>query len=311
MTAPVQQSDQGTNDGGPITGIGFFDVTVRDIDAAINFYERVIPLRVLRRWTMPAAAFGPELVRDTQGEVEIASASATTGTIRFMHFPTGAKGERSGEVPVAGPGYTHVCLQSPATDPALPKFLAAGGQLVSRCDEQGVDLGGYGVRYGYARDPEGRMAEIEILDNPRRTEAGWITHLANVVHDFPAMIAFYRQLLGFEPWRTVEQSARPKLDEIAGLDDVAIKGAWFRLEPLEIEVWHYLNPPTPKPAGRHYLDEIGYNALGLVVPDLNAQLGRLRGLGVRLIGEPIAIDSWLTQYALDPEGNLLNLQQRL
>lgn len=285
-------------------------LTVENIDASVDFFAGTVPLTQTARYVLPATAFGAELLHRTAGDVDIAHLSHPTGELLLYGFADAYR--PTPPVPVQGPGYTHMCIQSPSDDPALTKFCARGLEMISWCDETGIDLGGYGVRYAYGRDREGRMLEVELLDRPHRSGPGWIAHLANTVHDHAAMLGFYEKLTGTPPWRVFEQAAgRTTFDAVAGVEGVAVKGAWFRIGDLEIEVWQYLSPATPAPVRRHRLDEIGYNAPLFGVVDLAAEQHRLTGLGIALIGEPVALGGLLTQYAADPEGNLIGLQQRV
>ncbi len=292
----------------PMLGLRAIGITVRDMNAVLRWYRSALRLDELRRFVMPAAAFGPDLLTAQTGTVEIVVAAAATGIMQFMAFSDGPP-PRPIPLGVPGPGYTHLCLQSPATDPALPKLMAAGMSLVSRCDERGVDLGGYGIRYAYGHDPEGRMVEVEVLDRPARGESAWLCHLANVVHDHAGMMAFYTRLLGMGPRNTAQQAEGPTFDAVAGIDGVAIRGAWFNPGGQELEVWHFTNPSGRAPTGRRRLDEIGYNAPLFEVAEIGAAVARLADLGAQLVGPVIDLGGWITQYAADPEGNLFGLQQ--
>lgn len=282
------------------------DITVADLDATIDYYGAAMPLREIRRFALPTAAFGRDLVTCRDGKVKVAVVAVPTGILNFMQFPRDSG--RTEPLPVIGPGYTHMCIQSPADDPALPKLMRQGLGMVSRCDERGVDIGGYGVRYAYGRDPEGRMLEVEMLDRPRRSERGWITHIANVVHDHARMMDFYARLLGRQPYRTIAQSNRPTLDDVAGIDGIGILGGWFRVHNLEIEVWTFTSPATPAPRTTRKLDDIGYNAFSLEVADLATETDRLESIGVSLVGPEIDFGGWRSRYASDPEGNLICIQ---
>jgi catechol 2,3-dioxygenase-like lactoylglutathione lyase family enzyme len=293
----------------PHLALRAIDITVADIDATLAFYAGVVPLKVLRRFSLAAAEFGPELLGSIGGTVEIAVVQVPTGILQLMRFPNGQTPNEP--VPVIGPGYTHICYQSPASDPSLGKLMARGLSLISRCDEHGVDLGGYGVRYCYGRDPEGRMIEVEILDQPRRGEPSWLAHIANCAHDHALLQNFYRSLLGKEPYRTLPVSSRPTFDQVADLDAVAVQASWFRVHNLDIELWTYTNPPTPVPIGRRRLDMIGYGSFALEVTDLAAETSRLSALGIPLVGTVLDLGGWRTQYAADPEGNLFSVQQRI
>ena len=306
-TAGAAASD-GQAGASPYLGLRNIGVTVADIDATIAFYSVASPFAEVKRYALPAASFGPQLLTTTAGSVQIALIRAPTGFLQLMRFSEGPPPPAS-PLPIEGPGYTHICFQSSSTDPALPKLMRRGLRLVSRCDEQGVDLGGYGIRYAYGRDPEGRMIEVELLDRPQRAEVGWVSHIANVVHDHPAMLEFYTRLLAAPPHRTIRQSGRPTFDAVAGVDGIALLGGWFRVGNMELEVWEYEHPRTPKPGARRRLDEIGYNAPCFEVADLSAERARLISIGVELVGPELDLGGWISQYAVDPEGNLFCAQQ--
>jgi catechol 2,3-dioxygenase-like lactoylglutathione lyase family enzyme len=269
-----------------------------------------MPYPVVKRFTVRGSAFPRSLLSKPRKQVEIALIAMPTGTIQLMDFEPG-KPAAPNERPVIGPGYTHICFQSPSKDPAVLRFLAAGLRNISRFGKpDGVDIGGYGVRYAYGRDPDGIMIENESLDAPKRSEPAWITHIANTVHDRDRMLVFYATVLGRKAHRTIEQENRPRLDDVANIDGLKIKGGWINVGNMEIEVWEYVTPKTPAPAGDRKLDEIGYNSFAAGVTDLAAETKRLRSAGVRLAGKPVSLGGRRLQYAYDPEGNLFALTQR-
>ena len=294
-----------------VKGIHHAAITVSDIDATVAFYSKAIPYRVVKRFRIRGSALPQKLLSRKYKEVDIAWVQMPTGIVQLMDFEPG-KAAAPNPRPVIGPGYTHICFQSSSKDPAIKRFMEAGLSIISRFDKpDGVDIGGYGVRYAYGRDPDGIMIENETLDAPKRSEPAWMTHIANTVHNRDIMLAFYTKLLGRGPHRTIEREGNAKLDAVADIDNLAIKGGWFNVGNMEIEVWEYARPKTPKPAGDRHLDEIGYNAISLEVDDLREQQKRLKKLGIRLAGRPVRMGEWKVQYGLDPEGNLFSLQQRL
>lgn len=300
----------GSTDDLAVEGLHHAAITVSDIDATVAFYSKAVPYKVVKRFRIKGSAFPRKLLSRKFKEVEIAWVQMPTGIIQLMDFEPG-RAAAPNVRPVIGPGYTHICFQSSSKDPAIKRFMTAGLSIISRFDKpDGVDIGGYGVRYAYGRDPDGIMIENETLDAPRRSESAWITHIANTVHDRDVMLAFYTKLLGRGPHRTIEREGNAKLDAVADIDNLAIKGGWFNVGNMEIEVWEYVRPKTPTPADDRHLDEIGYNAIALEVTDLKAQQKRLKKLGIRLAGPDIRIGGWKVQYGYDPEGNLFSLQQR-
>lgn len=300
-----------TLDGAAVKSISHIGITVSDIDATIAFYSKAVPFPVIKRFKVKGSAFASILLAKPHREVEIALIAMPTGIIQLMDFEP-SKPTAPNPRPVIGPGYTHICFQSSASDPAVKRFMAAGLANISRFGKpDGVDIGGYGVRYAYGRDPDGIMIENESVDAPKRSEAAWITHIANTVHDRDAMLAFYGRVLGRKAYRTIEQEGRPRLDDVADIDGLKIKGGWINVGNMEIEIWEYERPRTPKPLADRKLDEIGYNSFALEVVNVKAARARLSSLEVRLVGSVFRLGNWKLQYAYDPEGNLFAMQEEV
>jgi catechol 2,3-dioxygenase-like lactoylglutathione lyase family enzyme len=293
-----------------VMGIQHVAMTVGDIDDTIAFYAKAVPVKLVRRYQVPGSRFPAALVSRRYRTVEIAILSFPTGNLQLMDFEPGTAAARAAH-PVTDAGFNHVCFQSHSRDPAIARFKAAGLEVLSRFGKpDGVDIGGYGVRYAYGRDINGLIIENESLDAPQRSEPVWITHLANAVHDRDAMLAFYGKIVGRKAHRTIEQDGNPKLGDVAGLDNIAIRGGWINVGNMDLEIWEYVRPRTPAPAGDRKLDSIGYSQFALEVGDLAAQTRRLRADGVRLVGKPVVIGGWRSQYAYDPEGNIFALTSR-
>jgi catechol 2,3-dioxygenase-like lactoylglutathione lyase family enzyme len=298
-------------EGRPHLGMHHAAITVSDIDATVAFYSKGVPYKVVKRYRVKGSAFPRALLASKHKQVEIALVQMPTGFIQLMDFEPGKPSAPSTHR-LIDPGYSHICFQSASNDAAIKRFMAAGLQIISRFGKpDGVDIGGYGVRYAYGRDPDGIMIENESLDAPKRSEGSWITHIANVVHDRDNILPFYEKLLAHKAHRTTEQENRPRLDDVAGIDNISIKGGWLNVGNMDIEVWEYVRPKTPKPVGKKKLDEIGYNSFALEVSDLKAEQVRLKKLGIELAGPAVKMGGWKVQYGYDPEGNLFAVQQNL
>jgi catechol 2,3-dioxygenase-like lactoylglutathione lyase family enzyme len=292
-----------------IKGVRYVGVTVSDIDATLEFYNAAANYEVVKRHKAKGRAIDKALVAKRPREVEIALIRTPTVFLKLTDFDP-KRATTAPDRPVIGPGYTHICFQSPASDSAFDKFRAAGMRMVTR-NGVPVDIGGYGVVYAYGRDPDGVMIENEVLDKPRRTEPVWVTHVANVTPDIDRLVGFYETLLGFAPHRKIERENNEKLDAIADIDNLKIIGAWFRMRNFELELWHYARPQTPARAAPALLDEIGYNEVAFEVGDLDREIARLSAKGVAFFGQPRMVDGWSVAYARDPDGNLLSLQQNV
>lgn len=297
-------------DGMHVKGIQHIAMTVGDIDETIAFYSKAVPVKVVRRTNVSGSAFPAALLTRRYKRVDIALLAFPTGFVQLMDFEPG-KSAAPVPRPVIGPGYTHICIQSPSSDPAITRFIAAGLDVISRFGKHdGVDIGGYGVRYAYGRDPNGIMIENESLDAPRRPEAAWITHIGIAVHDRDPMLAFYGGITGRKAHRTMEQENRPRLDDIANIDGLKLRGGWLNVGNMDIELWEYVHPRTPPPSADRKLDEVGYSNFAFEVADVTLQAKRLKGDKVRLVGAPRPVAGWLVQFAYDPEGNIFSLVER-
>lgn len=307
IPASAQVTDPAKIAASPIKGVRIVGITVNDIDATVAFYSKSVPYEVVDRYKVSGSQFPKALLSAPHPKVEIALIKTPTVYLQLMDFEPG-KSSTVEPRPVIGPGYTHICFQSHATNSAYDKFRANGLKMVSRGDGP-VDLGGYGVLYAYGRDPDGIMIENEVLSFQRRSEPAWLRHVANVVHDIDGMVDFYSNLLGYAPRRRTGPTGNARLDAIAGIDNVSIKGAWFDTQNFELEFWHFAEPLTPKSTAPRKLDEIGYSMIGFEVGDLSAERQRLKSLSVKPVGKTHVMQGWNSQYYRDPEGNLFALQQ--
>jgi catechol 2,3-dioxygenase-like lactoylglutathione lyase family enzyme len=315
MILPTVGSAQGNGiagrlDGAHVNGIRHIGITVSDIDDSIAFYSKAVPYKMLKRYTVPASTFPKELVSNRKGKIDVALIELPTGFLQLMDFDPDSS-TLPNVRPVIGPGYTHICFQSSSKSPAIRRFIDAGLLIISRFGKpDGVDIGGYGVRYAYGTDPDGIMIENESLDAPKRSETAWVTHIANTVHDRDAMLAFYEKLLGIKSHRTIEQENRSPLDDIAGIDNLSIRGGWISVGNMDLEIWEYVRPRTPAPAALRKLDEIGYNSVAFEVSDLKAATRRMKAQGVMLAGAAMQFGGWKVQHGYDPEGNIFAMAER-
>ena len=182
--------------------------------------------------------------------------------------------------------------------------------MVSRGDGP-VDIGGYGVTYAYGRDPDGTMIEMEQLDRPHRADPAWITHIGITTPDIDRAVAFYTNVVGYDPHRRITTGPNPRLDAIGDLDGGVIRGSWFAMRNFELEIWQYLTPATPQPTGPRMLNTLGHALIAFEVADIPTEFARLRNFDVDFIGDPMMMGGWRIQYARDPDGNLFAVQQNV
>lgn len=170
-----------------------------------------------------------------------------------------------------------------------------------------IDLNGQGVVYGYARDADNIMFEIEQLDEPRFEGSIWIAHIALVTPDLDQSVAFYRKLFGVETYGYANKVMGERFDEVTGIPNVRIRVAWFNTGNMILEIWEYVNPKTEHPGEPLPFSKIGYNKIALEVGDLEAEQHRLESMGVEYLNEPVEVNGVTEIYTRDPDGNLISL----
>ena len=284
-----------------VTGMHHVGLSVSDLQRAVGFY-------------VSATGLAADAVRQSNSEPwsslsEHGDAPVNTTALKgpnlSIELAELATGPSEPLIPVEGPGITHLCFQSPAGSELYRAFVAAGASEVSR--EAPVDLGGYGVRYGYARDPDGTMFEVEQLDDPPFDDPVWIAHVALVSPDIDRLVEFYEQFFGVSPYRRANKLVGPRIDEVTGLDDVRIRAAWFNVGNAILELWEYVHPATPPPEGPRPFDAAGVNRFVFEVDDLDAGITRLADLGVEMLAPPAGRADGREVYARDPDGNLFGI----
>ncbi|MGY8854440.1 MAG: VOC family protein [Pseudomonadales bacterium] len=276
-------------------GLHHVGLAVSDLDAARRFYEGTASLEVLsERSICPDQSVQP---------VDSLVLKAPNGCLELMQFKETVPIDG---LAVIGPGITHACFQAPAKDGLYEKFLQAQARPVS-IGEPPIDLNGQGVRYAYARDPDGSMFEVEALDVPQFEGPIWLAHIALVTPDIDQAVLFYQDLLGVAPYGRVNKVMGPRFDEVTGIDGVRIRAAWFNTGNMILEFWQFIQPETPPTRVDRAFQEAGYNKFALEVGNLDAEVTRLAALGL-CPDAPMAVGHGVKEvFFRDPDGNLFSL----
>lgn len=290
-----------------VTGIGRVSLSVCDLDRAVAFYTGALGLTEVRRY----AVRGKVPIEKKSGIKSVARQVALlggpNGQIELIQFD-GAANQPASTMPIPGPGITHVCYQSPVASGLYAKTKASGGTIVSRGNEP-VDRGA-GIQYAYAKDTDGILFELEQLVKPPFTNPVWMGHVALATPDIDRLVGFYTQLLGTEPLRRINNIRNnPKLDDIAGLDSLHLRVAWFKAGKMVLEIWQFDNPPTRQPDGLPDYTRVGYASISFQTAALNQDYERLRAAGVTFLSAPTATTDATAVLLRDPDGNLLRLEQ--
>jgi catechol 2,3-dioxygenase-like lactoylglutathione lyase family enzyme len=207
-------------------------------------------------------------------------------------------------MPIAGPGITHICYQSPANRSIYDKAKANKATVVSRGNAP-VDRG-FGIQYAYIKDIDQIMFEIEQLDKPPFDQDHWIGHVALVTHDIDRLVEFYTQLLGHKPHNRIDNIKNStKLDDIANIDSLKLRAAWFKVGNMQLEIWQFDNPKTIAATAPHSFTKIGYQKIVFEVTDISRDYQRMKTLGANFLSKPVSSAVLLR----DPDGNLLELTE--
>jgi len=303
-----------------LLGINHIGLSVRDLDASLDFYQNASGFKLVRREVISNSIAADKLFGRENIEYEIAVLEAPNMLFELIEFSHNRNLPIT-KMPVQGPGMTHTCFQSPAHLSGYDKFKNAGAEMLSRGDGP-VDLLGQGVTYAYAYDPEGNMLELEQLDfnvlggDPRKpewVEQGlnmWMTQVALVTHDIERLTDYYANLMGFNPHRAADIAGRAAFDDATNIDDVALKVVFFRMAQLtkSMEFWQYVNPATPRAVENRDITAPGYS-YSFEVADIQVEYARMAELGVEFVSEPVLMgESWQV-YANDIDGNVFALRQ--
>jgi catechol 2,3-dioxygenase-like lactoylglutathione lyase family enzyme len=138
-----------------------------------------------------------------------------------------------------------------------------------------------------------------------------IHHTALSTPDLDRMLAFYRDLLGFD---VVSEFAWPAgtemADRITGLKRSSARAAMLRAGNAHIELFQYATPePAASSAERPVCDH-GITHICLDVVDVDGEYERLSAAGMQFHCPPQDLGPDVrTTYGRDPDGNVLELQE--
>jgi catechol 2,3-dioxygenase-like lactoylglutathione lyase family enzyme len=287
-----------------VRGISYVGVSVSDLDKAASFFTAAGGLIEVDRSDIRSGAL--DRIAGKRVAARTRTFRSSSGQLRLMEFSEPAPDARAaGYVPVQGPGITHVCFQSPDAKPIFPRYVAAGARPVSRTGDLVQLRPDVPVKYGYLRDGDGTMIEVEQLMLDNLPFEHRMRHVAIASPDIDRVVGFYAALLGKAPRERRSGLVNPTLDLTADLDDVKLDAAWFAVGNLELEIWEFVNPAPSPPTTPRPLEAYGHNMIVFDVTDAAAAMQAAQAAGgVRLTG-PSKMDGGTIAFARDPDGNLI------
>lgn len=303
-----------------IIGMNHIGLSVKDLDKVLAFYQEATGFELVSRMTVSQNKDADVLFGRPDIAYEVAVLKAPNMLLELIEFEHNKDAPIS-RMPAKGPGMTHTCYQSPASKSGWDRFVRAGASPLTWGGEP-VDLGGYGVTYGYAYDPEGNMMELEQLDGEILSRAGydtawkdlgldmWMSQVALVSHDIDRLMSFYHRVLGFQPYRRAVVRDNPKANQIVGYENSHVLAGWFKMNETSkvIELWQYVNPVTTEFKGKRNVTDLGYS-FSLEVSDIQKEYRRLTDLGLEFVSAPVKLGDFWQAYTHDVDSNVFSLRQ--
>ena len=140
-------------------------------------------------------------------------------------------------------------------------------------------------------------------------------HTGITVSNLERSLAFWRDVLGFEPSHTAHQTGE-MAREITGVAGAEIKLAVVKAPGgHKIELLEYLAPPDRKRHGNLPSCDVGSVHVALIVDDLEAILSAINASGWKAAGKPQTLQSGPNAgkrvvYVRDPDGTTIELMQQ-
>ena len=140
---------------------------------------------------------------------------------------------------------------------------------------------------------------------------GGVHHTGISTPDIARLIAFYRDVIGFELcYEMVMDQPSEKTDAMLGMDGVTVRMAMMRTGSSYIELLQF-DTPAGAPRGPDWkLADHGHNHICLMVDDIDAEYARLKAAGMPFNAPPVHSSRPTTVcYGKDPDGNHIELMQ--
>ncbi len=139
-----------------------------------------------------------------------------------------------------------------------------------------------------------------------------VRHTGIVVHDLPAMRAFYTDLLGLRAVREADEQG-PYLAELLGLPGGRVRTVKLAADDGSLVELLHFREPAASPAAAKSLTRNGITHLAFTVADLAGLVGRLIAAGFAPVSPVQTAPDGAARvvFVCDPEGNYLELVEEL
>ena len=304
-----------------IIGFNHIGLAVKDLDKMLSFYQGATNFELISREKIKDNEAANKLFGNDSISYEVVTLKSPNFLLELTQFDNQTDTIIE-KMPPFGPGMTHTCYQSATKNSGYDKFVKAGVEMLSRGDEP-IDLGGYGVTYAYAHDPEGNIMELEQMSDFviwlkidkdfSEKHKMWMTQVAIMTPDIERLAAFYEEVYEIEPYRFNDYDTSEIGAKVINLDSVSMRGAWFMLDGKEkkMELFQYKGAhPTPNTIYKRSPTELGYS-FSIEVLDIQKEYERLKTKGVEFLSKPQQLGKFWTVYANDVDGNVFSLRQAI
>jgi catechol 2,3-dioxygenase-like lactoylglutathione lyase family enzyme len=143
-----------------------------------------------------------------------------------------------------------------------------------------------------------------------------IHHVAISTPDLDRLVAFYTDVIGFEPVMSTSWRDRPMVDRMIGLNGSAARQVMLKAGNAYLELFEYEAPVGVAARPERNPADHGYTHFCLDVVDIDAEYERLSANGMTFHSAPPTVDEMgharlRAIYARDPDGNIVELQEVL
>ena len=304
-----------------IIGYNHIGLVVKDLDKMLDFYQQATNFELISREKISNNKAANKLFAQDSISYETAVLMSPNFWLELTQFENQTDTVTE-KMPPFGPGMTHTCFQTATVNSGYQKFVEAGVDVLSRGDKP-IDLGGYGVTYAYAHDPEGNMIELEQMSDFviwlkigkdfSEQHKMWMTQVAIMTPNIEKLATFYEMVYGIKPYRWTDIGPSEVMSKVIDLDSVSLKGAWFMLDGKEkkMELFQYGGAhPTPNTNYKRKPTDLGYS-FSIEVLDIQKEYQRLNEKGVDFLSEPQQLGKFWRVLARDVDGNIFSLRQAI
>ncbi len=135
-----------------------------------------------------------------------------------------------------------------------------------------------------------------------------IHHTAVCTADLDRLVAFYRDVVGFEVVGESQWANNELIDAIIGLKNSSARQVMMRAGNAYLEFFQYAAPQAREAQPLRPCDR-GYTHICLDVVDIEAEHKRLTEAGMQFNRVPGGFGEISAVYGRDPDGNIVEIQQ--